>query len=337
MADSLHAVVRQVRDTYLEGLTGTVNTLFATLESKIRDTLGTAATVSSSVDTSNFASKQELNDLREVIENEVLPMLNGIVPQLNTLIPTFVNYKNDMSSLKNMYEDLSKSVKEYKSFVDSSEKNTVVHIGHKDVSKTNEKPMLKRRDELTAVVHDGMTVHYDKDNNPYRLIVGDIYEKMEFDKETEEFCRKVEEEVEKTKRENEKQVEEENDGEETKTQSEPVETEGETKFTPLEVGDMVYWLDDDHVVYKETEEGFEAIGSYDPESGELSLEEEDEEAEEETEQEEVEAEEEDEEEELEEFEYKGKTYYRDTDNMVYNDQLEQVGFWTGSKLVVKKS
>jgi hypothetical protein len=46
-----------------------------------------------------------------------------------------------------------------------------------------------------------------------------------------------------------------------------VDCEEPTKFTPLEIDGKTYWLDDDHVVYNETEEGYEQVGSYDPESG----------------------------------------------------------------------
>ena len=104
--------------------------------------------------------------------------------------------------------------------------------------------------------------------------------------------------------------------------------ESPTKFTPLEVDGTTYWLDNDHVVYKETDEGYEEIGSYDPETGEISIEDEDED--EET-MEEVE-EEEDEGVEAEEFKYKGKTYFRDGDNNVYNEDGEEVGTWTGSTI-----
>ena len=93
--------------------------------------------------------------------------------------------------------------------------------------------------------------------------------------------------------------------------------ESPTKFTPLEVDGTTYWLDNDHVVYKETDEGYEEIGSYDPETGEISMEDE------EMEEEGVET---------EEFKYKGKTYFRDEDNNVYNAEGEEVGTWTGTSV-----
>ena len=95
--------------------------------------------------------------------------------------------------------------------------------------------------------------------------------------------------------------------------------ESPTKFTPLEVDGTTYWLDNDHIVYKETDEGYEEIGSYDPETGEISMEDE-------------EMEEEEEGVEMEEFKYKGKTYFRDEDNNVYNAEGEEVGTWTGTSV-----
>jgi len=138
----------------------------------------------------------------------------------------------------------------------------------------------------------------------------------------------------------------------------------EPVFSPLEVGDTTYWLDSDYKVYKETEEGYEEInGTYDPETGELELEEEDNdedaceadacEADEdsceadddeedacEADEDACEADEEDEEEEAvetDEFTYKNKTYYRDSSNNVYNAEGDTIGIWTGSvvKFIIK--
>lgn len=115
----------------------------------------------------------------------------------------------------------------------------------------------------------------------------------------------------------------------------------ESVFTPLEVGDETYWLDSDYKLYKETDEGYEEInGTYDPETGELTLEEEDEADEDatEAEAEEDEIEETEEEtEEAEEFTYKNKTYYRDSNNNVYNAEGDTIGIWTGSviKFIIK--
>lgn len=290
MADSLHSVVRQVRDTYLEGLTSTVNTLFATLESKIRDTLPAPSSTTVAIATpvvGNYVSKDEFHQLKELVENDVIPMLNGIVPQLNTLIPNFVNYKNDMASLKTMYGELASSLKEYKAKVDSS-RNPIIQMG---------------------------------------VVPTPSVEKKQI----------VEEDVEE----------------------EEVEV---NELTGFEFNKKVYWRSNENDVFKKIDdESYEQVGTYDPKTKKVTFDEEvevdveaekeveveeeeveeEEEGEVEEEEEEVEAEEEgeveEEEEELAEFEYKGKTYYRDTENIVYNENLEQVGFWTGSKLVVKKS
>jgi hypothetical protein len=94
----------------------------------------------------------------------------------------------------------------------------------------------------------------------------------------------------------------------------------EKKFSPLEVGDKTYWLDENLVVYKETDDGYVEIGTYDAESGELDI---------------VDDEEEEEGIQTTEFTYKGNTYFRDEDNNVYNEDGEEIGIWTGT--VVKFS
>jgi hypothetical protein len=117
----------------------------------------------------------------------------------------------------------------------------------------------------------------------------------------------------------------------------------EPVFSPLEVGDTTYWLDSDYKVYKETEEGYEEInGTYDPETGELELEDDEDACEadddEEDEEDACEADEEEEEAvETEEFTYKNKTYYRDSSNNVYNAEGDTIGIWTGSvvKFIIK--
>jgi hypothetical protein len=92
-----------------------------------------------------------------------------------------------------------------------------------------------------------------------------------------------------------------------------------------------YFIDIDHALYKETDEGYEEIGKWDatnkvaefyaPEPAE-----EEEEVEEETEEAEEEAVE------VEEFVYKGTTYQRDEENNVYLDG-EHIGTWNGKKIV----
>ena len=113
----------------------------------------------------------------------------------------------------------------------------------------------------------------------------------------------------------------------------------EPVFSPLEVGDTTYWLDSEYKLYKETEEGYEEInGTYDPETGELELEDEDAcEADEEDEASEDDEEEEDDAVETEEFTYKNKIYYRDSSNNVYNADGDTIGIWTGSviKFIIK--
>ena len=123
-----------------------------------------------------------------------------------------------------------------------------------------------------------------------------------------------------------------------RVEPEKVEEAEEPVFSPLEVGDKTYWLDSEYKLYKETEEGYEEInGTYDPETGELELEDDDEASEDDDEDEASEAEDEEEAVETEEFTYKNKTYYRDSNNNVYNADGDTIGIWTGSviKFIIK--
>lgn len=125
--------------------------------------------------------------------------------------------------------------------------------------------------------------------------------------------------------------------------------EEEPNFSPLVVDGTTYWLDaSDHTVYKKTDEGYEEVGSFDPDTGEIEIEDEEQEEsekegevveeeeqeesqEEEESQHEVEEESEEEEEaEVEEFSYKGKTYLRDSENTVYSEDGDVLGIWTGT-------
>jgi hypothetical protein len=106
--------------------------------------------------------------------------------------------------------------------------------------------------------------------------------------------------------------------EEAEAATEDVEDDAE--FTQMEVDGSTYYLDKENNVYKETDEGYEQIGTYDPESGELSLDDDEEESASEAV-------------ETEEFVYKGKTYYRDAENTVYDEDGDVIGMWTGTKIV----
>ena len=98
------------------------------------------------------------------------------------------------------------------------------------------------------------------------------------------------------------------------------EAEPQNKFSLVERNNKKYWVDENLVVYKETEEGYEEIGTYNTETGDLDIENE------EKEEEAVET---------VEFTYKGVTYYRDQEHTVYDEDGEEIGLWTGS--VVKFS
>jgi hypothetical protein len=104
------------------------------------------------------------------------------------------------------------------------------------------------------------------------------------------------------------------------------DTEGEVdeQLKKIIINGVQYYMDDDNVVYTETEDGYEQVGTYDAKTDSLILDEVEEEDEEDDEEEEAI--------EVEDFLYKGKTYQRDSENNVYEDG-EQVGTWNGKKIV----
>jgi hypothetical protein len=108
------------------------------------------------------------------------------------------------------------------------------------------------------------------------------------------------------------------------------DTEGEVdeQLKKIMIKGVQYYMDDDNVVYTETEDGYEQVGTYDAKTDSLILDE----GVEEEEEDEEEEEEEEEAIEVEDFLYKGKTYQRDSENNVYEDG-EQVGTWNGKKIV----
>ena len=94
------------------------------------------------------------------------------------------------------------------------------------------------------------------------------------------------------------------------------EAEEEPELNPITIKKVQYYIDSENNLYSETEDGYEQVGVYDPETKTIKPVEESE----------------DEGVEVEDFEYKGKTYQRDAENNVYLDG-EQVGTWNGKKIV----
>jgi hypothetical protein len=130
--------------------------------------------------------------------------------------------------------------------------------------------------------------------------------------------------------EDEDEEEEEEDEDAVSIPASEADTEGEVdeQLKKIIIKGVQYYMDDDNVVYTETEDGYEQVGTYDAKTDSLILDEVAEAVEEEVE-------EEDEEEEaieVEDFLYKGKTYQRDSENNVYEDS-EQIGTWNGKKIV----
>ena len=105
---------------------------------------------------------------------------------------------------------------------------------------------------------------------------------------------------------------------------EEIKSEGDVEDEPLKqvvIQGTSYYMDNDNLLYHETEDGYEQIGSYDPVHDTIELLVED-------------SEDQDSEEavEVEEFEYKGKTYQRDNDGIVYLDG-EEIGTWNGTRIL----
>jgi hypothetical protein len=109
---------------------------------------------------------------------------------------------------------------------------------------------------------------------------------------------------------------------------EEIQSEGVVEEEPLKqvvIQGTSYYMDTENNLYLEIEDGYEQIGTYDPTHDTIELLVEDSEIEEDDEEEEAEIE-------VEEFDYKGKTYQRDTDMNVYLDG-EQIGTWNGTRIV----
>jgi hypothetical protein len=118
-------------------------------------------------------------------------------------------------------------------------------------------------------------------------------------------------------------VEEEVVEEEVVEEEEEAEADETPDLQPIKIKGKLYYKDDENNVYAETEDGYEQIGIYNPKTKDIEVQEEV--------VEEV-VEEEEEAVEVEEFEFKGKTYQRDTENNVYLDG-EVIGTWNGKKII----
>lgn len=92
---------------------------------------------------------------------------------------------------------------------------------------------------------------------------------------------------------------------------------------------VIYKKDADGTLYKDSEEGWELVGRWDEKTKSIVIQEIEEEAEEEDA---------DDENNLTEFVFKGKTYFLDEENNVFqetDDGYEQVGKWNGKKIILE--
>ena len=188
---------------------------------------------------------------------------------------------------------------------------------------------LKLSDAIEAVEADVDMTHDDDDDDDDVVIIEPEEKAVEEEEEAVEEEEVVEEEEEAIEEEEEEAVEEEEeDVDMTEDDDAPEgdviddttveqEDEGEAKeeeengLRELEVDGTTYYYDAEGNVYQLDEDGEAAgpVGRYSEDSGEFELFEA--EAEEET---------------LEEFTYKGKTYYKDSQNNVYNSQAEPLPY-----------
>ena len=91
----------------------------------------------------------------------------------------------------------------------------------------------------------------------------------------------------------------------------------EPELKPIKIKKVLYYIDSENNLYSETEDGYEQVGVYDPETKTIKP---------------VEEQESEGAVEVEDFVYKGTTYQRDAENNVYLDG-EQVGTWNGKKII----
>jgi hypothetical protein len=118
--------------------------------------------------------------------------------------------------------------------------------------------------------------------------------------------------------------EELDDEEEADAESEGVDPDSLPDFKHKGV---IYKKDTDGTLYKDSEEGWELVGRWDEKTKSIIIQEIEEEAAEE---------EEEDENNLTEFVFKGKTYFLDEENNVFqetDDGYEQVGKWNGKKIL----
>jgi hypothetical protein len=102
------------------------------------------------------------------------------------------------------------------------------------------------------------------------------------------------------------------------SEEETEETEEEPELKPIKIKRVQYYIDPENNLYSETEDGYEQVGVYNPETKTIKPIEDEEESEGAVE--------------VEDFVYKNTTYQRDADNNVYLNG-DQIGTWNGKKII----
>jgi hypothetical protein len=333
MADSIHYILSNFRETML--------TAIAKLEFELRDTVRYSEPVKQKYPPRDHWLNEEGSEISDVRDTEVEHLAKTVELVLQRLDQLETTQKSCTTSVckEDVHEILQiKPIINTKNIIVPSVKSTPALAAAVAAASANP-PIFtldsNQTNESFSIINDiskEKRVENDEDSEDEEEIIEEAAEEAveEVEEEAveeveEEAAEEVEEEaVEEVEEEAAEEVEEEAAEEETVEtvveETEEVDQEESPDLEPIKIKGKQYYKDSENNIYAETEDGYEQIGIYNPKTKEIEVEETVEEAEEE------------EGVEVEEFEYKGKTYQRDTENNVYLDG-EQIGTWNGKKII----
>jgi hypothetical protein len=307
MADSVHYILSTFRETML--------TAIAKLEFELRDTVKCRPEPIKQKYPPmghwlNEDCNSEISDIRDNEVDHLTKTLELVMQRLDALENTQKSCTTSVCK-EDVHELLQfQPVKNTKNILVSSVKSTPAlaaavaaasanpPVFTLDSTQTDESFTIDTKKEVVEVVE------------AVEAVEDEVEEAVE-----DEVEEAVEEEVEEAV---EEEVEEEVVDEETVVEEEEEVEEESPDLQPIKIKGKQYYKDDENNIYAETEDGYEQIGIYNPKTKDIEVQEE--------------VEEEEEGVEVEEFEFKGKTYQRDTENNVYLDG-EIIGTWNGKKIV----
>lgn len=313
MADQLHFNIRDFRDILLAEI--------AKLEHGVREQIVNSGAVSAqrstSVSTAEIQHERELKKLRKEVadlteqlatcqkkstDKDLVAELEAEVEKLNRTIKK--NAQEYIVAEQHYKSELIKLRMEYNALEVSSDMNYKQLLQSYVENEARNEALKKKNEELEAklaqVQAEPKTVSHP--------LLGKIQEQPPI-----------------------VNVKEELDEEEEEGSEEGVDPESLPNFKHKGV---VYKKDTDGTLYKDSDDGWELVGRWDEGSKSIVLQEIEDEGEAEAE---AEAED-DEENNLTEFVYKGKTYFLDEENNVFqetDDGYEQVGKYNGKKIILE--